>query len=78
MGRLRPVTIDHQPEAGRTPVADEAQGDATAALPEKRVDPPLAKTPGNDIRTPDDDIQEGRFRFYESSEEFLASIEARL
>lgn len=44
----------------------------------RRVGPLLTKTPDDDPRTPDDDIKEGKFRFYESSEEFLASIEARI
>ena len=71
MGRLRPVTIKRQSEAGWTPASDAPQGDAAATLPEEWGDPPLSETP-------DDDIREGRFRFYKSSEEFLASIEARI
>lgn len=62
------MTIERQPEAYLTPAADVSQDDAAAARPEERVDPPLAETP-------DDDIREGRFRFYGSSEEFLASID---
>ncbi len=67
MGRLRPVTIKRQSEAGWTPAPDAPQGDAAATLPEP-----------SPSETPDDDIREGRFRFYKSSEEFLASIEARI
>lgn len=78
MGRLRPVTIKPRSEVYRTLDADAPQDDDAATLPEERVDPLLIETPDDDTRTPDDDIREGKFRFYESSEEFLASIEARI
>ena len=78
MGRLRPVTIKRRSEMHRTLDADAPQGDDAATLPEERVDPLLIETPDDDTRTPDDDIREGKFRLYGSSEEFLASIEARI
>lgn len=78
MGRLRPVTIKRRSEVYRTLDADAPQGDAAATLPEDRVDPLLTETPDNDTRTPDDDIREGMFSLYGSSEEFLASIEAHI
>ena len=65
------VTIKRQSEAYPTPAADASQDDAAAARSKEWGAPPLAETP-------DDDIREGRFRFYGSSEEFLASIEARI
>ena len=71
MGRLRPVTIKRRSEMHRTLDADAPQGDAAATLPEERVDPLLTETP-------DDDIREGMFSLYGSSEEFLASIEAHI
>ena len=72
------MTIKRQSEAYRTTDADAPQGEAATTLPEERVDPLLTKSPDDGARTPDDDIEEGKFRFYESSEEFLASIEARI